>query len=89
MHQQELQGTNVFFNTLRLKKLGITHDFRKDIYRQIESLTFEDVKQFYQTEIKPIQFNTAIIGKKENLNLEAVTQMGSFTEVNLEEIFGY
>ena len=81
--------TNIFFNTLRLQKLGITHDFRKDIYRQIESLTFEDVKQFYQSEIKPIQFNTAIIGKKENLNLEAVKQMGSFKEVDLEEIFGY
>lgn len=81
--------TNIFFNTLRLQKLGITHDFRKDIYGQIESLNFEEIKQFYQTEIKPIQFNTAIIGKRENLNLEAVEQMGSFKEVDLEEIFGY
>ncbi|CAD7799387.1 hypothetical protein CHRY9390_00479 [Chryseobacterium aquaeductus] len=81
--------TNIFFNTLRLQKLGITHDFRKDIYNQIENLKFEDVKQFYQSEIKPIQFNTAIIGKKENLNLEAVEKMGSFKELDLEEIFGY
>ncbi|AYN02695.1 insulinase family protein [Chryseobacterium sp. 3008163] len=81
--------TNIFFNTLKLQKLGITHDFRKDIYSQIESLNFDEIKQFYQTAIKPVQFNTAIIGKKENLNLEAVEQMGSFNEVNLEEIFGY
>lgn len=81
--------TNIFFNTLRLKKLGIDYDFRKDIYDQIENLKFNDVKDFYQTEIKPIQFNTAIIGKKENLNLEAVEQMGTFEEVGLKEIFGY
>lgn len=81
--------TNIFFNTLRLQKLGITHDFRKDIYQQIESLKFDDIKEFYQTEIKPIHFNTAIIGKKENLNMDAVEQMGTFKEVNLEEIFGY
>lgn len=81
--------TNIFFNTLRLKKLGIDYDFRKDIYKQIESLNFEEIKKFYQTEIKPIQFNTAIIGKKENLNLEAVEQMGTFEEVGLKEIFGY
>ncbi|OBW39378.1 Peptidase M16 inactive domain protein [Chryseobacterium sp. MOF25P] len=81
--------TNIFFNTLRLKKLGIDYDFRKDIYNQIENLNFEEIKQFYQTEIKPIQFNTAIIGKKENLNLEAVEQMGTFEEVGLKEIFGY
>ncbi|AZA80329.1 insulinase family protein [Chryseobacterium sp. G0186] len=80
---------NIFFNTLNLKKLGIYHDFRKDIYEEIQSLKFEDIKQFYQTEIKPVHFNTAIIGKKENLNMEAVEKMGTFTELSLEDIFGH
>ncbi len=81
--------TNVFFNTLRLQKLGIRHDFRKDIYHQIENLRFEDLRYFYNQEIKSIKFNTAIIGKKENLNMDAVHKMGSFQELDLEEIFGY
>lgn len=81
--------TNIFFNTLKLKKLNVFHDFRKDIYQQIESLTFEDVKEFYNTYIKSVRFNTAIIGKKENLNMEAVNQMGSFKEVTLKDIFGH
>lgn len=81
--------TNIFFNTLRLKKLGIDYDFRKDIYRQIENLQFHDLKEFYQTSIKPIHFNTAIIGKKENLNMDAVNEMGGFVELSREEIFGY
>jgi predicted Zn-dependent peptidase len=80
---------NIFFNTLRLKKLGIHHDFRKDIYRQIENLKFEDLKNFYQTKIRPIHFNTAIIGKKENLDMDAVNQMGTFKELTLKEIFGH
>ncbi|KMQ69456.1 peptidase M16 [Chryseobacterium sp. FH2] len=81
--------TNIFFNTLKLKKIGISHDFRKDIYEQIQRLNFDEIKKFYQTEIKPLHFNTAIIGKKENLNMEAVSKMGTFKEVTLEEIFGY
>jgi len=81
--------TNIFFNTLRLKKLNIHHDFRKDIYQQIEALSFDDLKQFYNTEIKPIHFNTAIIGKKENLNMDAVNQMGTFKELSLKDIFGH
>ncbi|WP_100378237.1 M16 family metallopeptidase [Chryseobacterium geocarposphaerae] len=81
--------TNIFFNTLRLKKLGIDYDFRKDIYYQIENLKFSDLKEFYQTSIKPIHFNTAIIGKKENLNREAVNKMGTFKEVSLKDIFGH
>lgn len=80
---------NVFFNTLRLKKLGIYHDFRKDIYGQIKTLNFEEVKTFYQTEIKPVHFNTAIIGKKENLDMDAVNEMGTFQELTLKDIFGH
>ncbi|MFP3593662.1 M16 family metallopeptidase [Chryseobacterium sp. SIMBA_038] len=81
--------TTIFFNTLRLKKIGISHDFRKDIYQQIQNLKFDDVKQFYQSEIKPVHFNTAIIGKRENLNMEAVNQMGEFKELTLKDIFGH
>jgi len=81
--------TTIFFNTLRLKKIGISHDFRKDIYQQIQSLKFDDVKQFYQSDIKPVHFNTAIIGKRENLNMEAVNQMGEFKELTLKDIFGH
>ncbi len=80
---------NIFFNTLRLKKLGIYHDFRKDIYEQIQALKFEDIRQFYQSEIQSVNFNTAIIGKRENLNMEAVSKMGTFTEVSLKDIFGH
>ncbi|RKE72138.1 M16 family metallopeptidase [Chryseobacterium sp. AG363] len=80
---------NIFFNTLRLQKLNIYHDFRKDIYEQIQQLTFEDIKHFYQTEVKSIHFNTAIIGKKENLDMEAVNKMGIFKEVSLKDIFGH
>jgi len=81
--------TNIFFNTLRLKKLGISHDFRKDIYEQIQNLKFEDLRAFYDAAVKPIRLNTAIIGKRENLNREAVDQMGTFTEVSLKDIFGH
>ncbi len=81
--------TNIFFNRLRLNKLNIHHDFRKDIYRQIESLTFKELKGFYETDIKPISFNTAIIGKKENLDTDAVNRMGRFKELELKDIFGH
>ncbi|WP_126653821.1 M16 family metallopeptidase [Chryseobacterium aureum] len=80
---------NVFFNTLNLKKLNIYHDFRKDIYEQIQHLKFEDLKEFYTTRIKSVHFNTAIIGKKENLDMDAVNKMGTFKEVSLKDIFGH
>ncbi|MGR3854348.1 M16 family metallopeptidase [Chryseobacterium indologenes] len=80
---------NIFFNTLDLKKLNIYHDFRKDIYEQIQGLTFEDLKEFYKRRIQSVHFNTAIIGKKENLDMDAVNKMGTFKEVSLKDIFGH
>lgn len=81
--------TNIFFNFLNLKKIGIDYDIREKIYHEIESLQLEDLTQFYHQEIKPISYNVAIMGKKENLDHSAIENLGDFHEVSLEEIFGY
>ncbi|WP_345990305.1 hypothetical protein AAEU33_00035 [Chryseobacterium sp. Chry.R1] len=46
------------------------------IYEEIQKLDFNGIKEFYRTEIKPLRFNTAILGKKENLDMDAVNKMG-------------
>ena len=84
-----INRTNIFFNTLTLKKLGLDYDYRQTIYQEIQKLTLEDLTQFYDKRIQSRSFNTSIIGKKENLNLKAVEKLGDFQEFNLEEIFGY
>ena len=81
--------TNIFFNQLNLKKLGIDYDLRKDIYQEIKKMSLADLTSFYNDNLKPLKYNTAIIGKKENLDLIAMKKMGKFYEVSLEEIFGY
>lgn len=84
-----INRTNIFFNQLNLKKLGIDYDLRKDIYAEIEKLTIADVTQFYNAEVKPLKYNTAIIGKKENLDMHAIRKLGTFEELTIEQIFGY
>lgn len=84
-----INRTNIYFNQLALAKLGINYDIRKDTYAEIQSLTLPELTNFYNGQIKPLKYNTAIIGKKENLNMDAINKMGDFKEVTLEEIFGY
>ncbi len=81
--------TNIFFNHLRLKKLGIDYDLRIDLFKEIEKLSLHDLTQFYNSNIKPIDFNVAIIGKRENLDMESVGKMGTFKELSVEEIFNF
>ena len=78
-----------FFFFLNLKKIGIDYDIREKIYHEIENLQLEDLTQFYHQEIKPISYNVAIMGKKENLDHSAIENLGDFHELSLEEIFGY
>jgi zinc protease len=81
--------TNIFFNQLGLKKLGFDYDIRKDTYARIQNLTLEGTNDFFNKEVKTKQYNTAIIGKKENLDFEALKKLGEIEEVTLEEIFNY
>ncbi|WP_297984443.1 pitrilysin family protein [uncultured Chryseobacterium sp.] len=81
--------TNIFFNHLRLKKLGIDYDLRKDMFNEIQNLDLSELTKFYNEKIKPIDFNVAIIGKRENLDMKALEKMGSFEELTVEEVFGY
>lgn len=81
--------TSIFFNQLNLKKLGIDYDFRKDIYNEIKALNLEELTDFYNQKLKPLKYNTAIIGKRETLNQSSLEKIGVFRELSLEEIFGY
>ena len=84
-----INRTNIYFNHLNLKKLGVDYDLRKDIYKEVEKLSLADLTNFYDSQMKPMKYNTAIIGKKENLDMDALNKIGKFQEVSLEEIFGY
>lgn len=81
--------TNIFFNQMSLKKLGFDYDIRKDIYATIQNLTLDSTNDFFNKEVKPKKYNTAIIGKKESLDFEALKKLGTIEEVSLEEIFNY
>jgi predicted Zn-dependent peptidase len=81
--------TNIFFNQISLKKLGFDYDIRKDIFKDIQGLTLDSTNNFFNKEVKTKQYNTAIIGKKESLDFEALKKLGAIEEVSLEEIFNY
>ena len=89
MASSRIIKANIYFNQLNLKKLGIDYDIRKDIYKSIEDLTLKATDDFFNKEVKTKQYNTAIIGKKESLDFEALKKLGQIEEVTLDEIFNY
>ena len=84
-----ISKTNIFFSQLALKKLGFDYDNRSDVYKNIQNLTLESTNDFFNKEVKTKKYNTAIIGKRENLDFEALKKLGTIEEVTLEQIFNY
>lgn len=81
--------SDIFFYQLDLKDRGIDYDINKDIYSATEKMTMKDLENFFNSHIKGKQFNVGLIGKKDNLDWEAVQSMGDVKELTLEELFGY
>lgn len=81
--------SGIFFYQLDLKDRGIDYDINRDIYSATEKLTMKDLENFFNSHIKGKHFNVGLIGKKDNLDWEAVQSMGDVKELTLEELFGY
>ena len=86
---QRVTKRNIYYTYLAMQKLGMNYDIRKDIYNEVQNLDLNQLTNFYNQKVKPVTYNTAVIGKKENLDMNAISKLGEFTEVSLEEIFGY
>ena len=80
---------NVFFYWLSLQDRGLNYDINKDIYEQTSKLTLDQLDQFFQKHIKGQKFNVGLIGKKDNLDWNAVQKLGDVKELTLEELFNY
>ncbi|MEC5395269.1 M16 family metallopeptidase [Bergeyella sp. RCAD1439] len=89
MASTRINRTNIFFNYLNLKKLGVDYDLRKSIYEEVGALTMEGLVDFYVQKVKPLEYNVAVIGKRANLDEASLSRLGAFRELKLEEIFGY
>ena len=90
--QIETQRTNkeeVFFALMGAKKLGLHHSTSKDIYENIDRITFNDIETYHQNNYLDKNYYYAIMGSKDKINVEELKKYGEVTELTLEDIFGY
>lgn len=80
---------NIFFSFMAMKKMGVHHDLNRDVYEKIDNIQFEQIQQFFNTNYKNVKYHYMIMGNKEKLNMEELKKYGEFTELTLEDIFGY
>ena len=69
------------------KMLGYTEDPAKTELPVIDSLTFEDLLKFYQTEIKGKPIAIAIVGDPKFIDIKQLEKFGKVTKVSKSKLF--
>ncbi|WP_418650262.1 M16 family metallopeptidase [Tenacibaculum aestuariivivum] len=86
---QRITKSNIFWSYERLKKLGIDNDNREQIYNTIKKMTLEDLKEFFNKNIKGKSYNVMVIGNKKDLNIASLKKLGKIKELDIDYLFNY
>ncbi len=81
--------SDIYWAYDRAKKRGLNYDVRKVVYEKAKTTTMADVHKFFNEHVKGKKYNYVVIGKKEDLNLDALKELGPVQVLELNEIFGY
>lgn len=73
----------------RAQKRGLNYDVRKDVYEKAKNMTIADVHSFFNQHVKGKKYTYLVIGKKEDLSMDALKELGPVEEVDLKTLFGY
>jgi predicted Zn-dependent peptidase len=86
---ERITKSDILFDYERAKRLGIDYDIRQDVYQNVNSMTFDDMKKFQQQFIKGQNQVVLVIGSKDRLNFKELAKYGKVKQLSLKELFGY
>jgi hypothetical protein len=80
---------SIYWNYQSALDKGLTENNRPETYNSIKNMTMEDMQTFFDTNIKGNEYVILVIGKRDQIDMEALSQLGDVEELELETIFGY
>lgn len=86
---QRITKSNIFWTYEGLKDLGITEDYRKDMYNAIQNMTIQDLNSFFNENIKGENYNVMVIGNKADIDFKALGKLGKVQEMDVDYLFNY
>tara|TARA_R110002072_G_scaffold48716_11_gene133205 strand:+ start:2616 stop:5555 length:2940 start_codon:yes stop_codon:yes gene_type:complete len=86
---ERITKTNIFWSYERLKKQGIDYDIREEMYNTIQNMTMEDLKAFFNENIKDGNYTVMVIGNKKDVDFNALKKMGQVEEIDLDYLFNF
>lgn len=69
--------------------LGVDHDTNADVFKALPTTSLADIIAFQQNNVKGRKYSYAILGKIEDLDIDALRKLGRVVILSTEDIFGY
>ena len=86
---QRITKSNIFWSYEALKKRGIDHDNRKEIYEEIEKMTLPDLRDFFATSIQGNDYTALVIANKKDVDVKALSKLGEVQQLEIDYLFNY
>ncbi|WP_025663710.1 M16 family metallopeptidase [Aquimarina megaterium] len=86
---QRITKSNIFWTYEGLKKRGIDNDNREEMYNTIKDMTLDDLKSFFNENIKGETYNVLVVGNKKDVNMDALSKLGVVKEMDIDYLFNY
>ncbi|MCF0199448.1 MAG: insulinase family protein [Bacteroidaceae bacterium] len=80
---------NVLSSYIDAQDFGLDYDLYERLFNEVQSLTLQDVVAFQQANVKGKPSYYGVLGRKSDLDLEALAKYGKLQWLTLETIFGY
>lgn len=72
---------------IRAQDKGLDQDIRKKVYEEVKQMSFEHVKRFYEAFVKDKPQNILLVGHRDKIDLENLSQYGKVTEISVDDLF--
>ncbi|MES2836764.1 MAG: insulinase family protein [Bacteroidota bacterium] len=86
---ERITKADILFYYDKAQKLGWKNDIRQDVFELSKKITFNDINEFQKQNIKGVNYNIMVLGKKEGLDIKSLEKYGPVQFLKLEDIFGY
>ena len=81
--------SDLFWQFLAAKKMNRDYDINRDIYSSLEQMDINQLKLFFDNNIKGRNYTFCVIGNQNLVDHNKLKDIGQYQELTLEEIFGY
>ena len=89
IESERIVRSNIYWSYENALRKGLNYDIRRDVYLNMNGMSLQDLQSFFDDHISDRHYTIIVMGDRTKLNLNYLNTIGDFSEVTLEEIFGY